>query len=691
MAFDSRQRGKEQDDSKVSQPKAASQIIDKRAITATRQHQQSLMLSRAAQQSLAASVASSQVQRKKNNTDLLLSSASPELSTASQGLNAEGKKSDIFFGGVNEQSPHAETPLKKSLAGSAGAPVQMTKWKFTHGFWQVIQTTNRDSNTFANPNTFGAANEGDEYDQDTGEYTPASENREDKYQYDSFGYFTEEGTDAFDIGIEEPNQPEVKEWKQPFGGFEEGNLVPDQDEVYPYLESTQDEDMTDKYIEQVGFDMPGDLKEPPKSLSDEKQNTKKRKRSEMSSNSDSELSESEDDDLVSLTSEQKLKIMIKKGKHKKRKLLESAIERKQQGLTLNDPRHRKVFSAHRSNATKESMLISDINKQEYFRLGSQNIRLGDGRGHFIQPGGNEDRPKNIKEPSADYHDFFEELKLLGKDENAAKLFKLITGSELGDKSNLTDAEIAIMLLYYMNNDAGTITEALGSRSQLTEHMSKFTAISCLSEFMRGFEATENKSEAPYDTTLLIKQGLTCVASGSCTLQDVFYKGQGGKESFFLGAPSGIKAPDKIGGAVYLRDPLNPDYKPHLDRQMGLFPDNKGEFKKKINSYKSNTNVPLPQLSDEARQQMEVRHKAEQVQNANNLLMRAGELQVPNHIAELNDFLNGSSKNSFLRKYRDEAKKLRKQYKNNEDALAVLKQVDLTLNQKAKKAKAILFK
>lgn len=435
--------------------------------------------------------------------------------------------------------------------------------------------------------------------------------------------------------------------------------------------------------------------------SKEKKKNLKRKRSDSMDNSDSEFSESDDDDTTTLDSEQKMRILAKKGDAKRQKLLDFTVDKSKSDLNLDDPRTRKVYAAHRSNASAESKLISNINKQESFFIGHQKLRLGHSTGHFLQAGGNA-RSGGIKEPSPDYHKFFPEIKRLGKDKNAKKMYQLATQKELGDKDHLNDAEVAAMLFYYMNNDVSQITQTLGERSQLTEHLSKFTAIATLSEFMRGMEAIEKvkkKAEggsdeetpmnlkASFDATLLIKRGLQLVIKGEYTLQQVFYQGKGGDDSIFLGAPSESMTPSRIGGASYLRDPYNPQYRSHLDAQMGAFSDNKGAFKKELNALKTNSSAKLPMNSEEDTKKLTEKYEAEATENAKELLEKVKKITLP---ADLLTFLTVKSNRSPLYKFSMEEKKLRQSCGNgNNEALEILDLVLITLKGKRQAAEAKL--
>lgn len=335
---------------------------------------------------------------------------------------------------------------------------------------------------------------------------------------------------------------------------------------------------------------------------------------------------SSSDDERDLTPRDQMWMMMLKGQRKKDKLLEGNEGADGRDLKLHTPRMRGVYASHRTNTKDKASIASSEN---LMMIGHQRKRMRPGRGHFVQAGGNKDRPDGVKEPAADYAKLFDQMSQQGDDPNAAPLYKEATNGELGATGGkLSDAQMAAMALYYMNNDASKINEKLGKRTQLTEHLSTFTAVVGIAEQARGLEA----SPAPYDTTLLIKRGLHRVKEGEGTLQEMFYKGAGGAQSIFIGAPNKTNSPRKIGGAEQIRNPFDPKNEEAFKRQMSIFPAKKGDFKEALNALRSTAKNTAPALTEADKQALEAPMALDA---AKELADEVRELHVPD-VAELND-------------------------------------------------------
>ncbi len=418
-----------------------------------------------------------------------------------------------------------------------------------------------------------------------------------------------------------------------------------------------------------------DPEEKPSEAPDENKTSAKKEKARLFSDleDDSDYAASDDDEKVELNDEQRLRILMRQGKLKRRRLEGGKLKIKESKFELHDPRSRKALIAHRQSKTSK---LSRLDKQEYFWLGEQTIRLGEGTGYFIQPGGNE-REEGIAEPPAEYNALFEQMKRMGNDKNASRLYELATGKTRGNDETFTDSELATLALYYMNNDASAIARQLGSRSQLLEHLGKFTAITGISEFGRSMEAVDGKDEVPYDATLLVKQGLMSVISGKKTLKQVFYEGKGGENSIFLGAPSEKHSSKKLGGAEILRNPFR--YEANLRRQMEIFPTNKKEFKSALNRLKSQSAFELPSITEEDLKKQEELVALEQSTAANQLLERINGLTLPERVEDRNKFLNEGS--GEIHKIRGTLKKWKKAFAGNKIALAVVMKAEAALNKK----------
>jgi hypothetical protein len=378
-----------------------------------------------------------------------------------------------------------------------------------------------------------------------------------------------------------------------------------------------------------------------------------------------------------LTEEQQMDILIGKGLLQKRRFVDLNVTTGKTGqFLLHAPHMRKVYSAHR--ATNKTKLL-DITSQHLTLIGQQQIRMGEGTGHYVQPGGNPERPKTVQEPAAAYGDFFEDLKKLGSDPVAKDLFLAATGRELKSTGTLTDSDAASLVLYYFNNDAKEIEDKLGKRTPLTEHLSKFSAIAGIAEQSRAFEGTDSRTgkKIPYDASLFIKQGLHAVIEGTHTLQAMFYAGPSGSQSIFLGGPTQNKEKKITGGAEQLRDPFgNPVA---LGRQLALFSKNKKVYKKQLNKLRIATKIAMQELSNEKIVELEKKAADERLLKAQNLTKAIQAISLPEESSGFLDFLNDRS--GEIPKKKAEIKKLRKQYASDTDALAELDTAEDELTSK----------
>jgi|GEM_PF-4978244 len=421
----------------------------------------------------------------------------------------------------------------------------------------------------------------------------------------------------------------------------------------------------------------GDREVQPKDL---RNPTKRKERKENEDEYFSDFVSSEDDENITLDEEQKMKLLMKHGGEKQQVLKKKKVEKKEALFPLHDPHARKIYSSHR---TDKDSTVSNINDQELIFIGNQTLRIGEGTGYFMQPGGNV-RPKTIKEPPADYQELFEGLKKLGEDKNAKPLYRLSLGTKAEPtlEKTLTDEQVARMVFYYINNDAEEIEKQLTGRTQLTEHLSKLAGIFGISETSRSLEAINEKDESsPYDVTLLIKQGLVNVIEGSLSLEDVFYKGKGGEDSVFLGAPSEKHSSKQIGGADQLRKPFK--HKQALNRQMGIFPKKKKELKQSLNKLKSQSNVNFPELNEEDQKKFKEKLAKQQVERAQALLDEINKIEVPTNIFQVDSFLR--DKKGPIKKFTTRISALLKQLEGNEEAIKLVKKAIEMLRQKAQAA------
>jgi hypothetical protein len=314
--------------------------------------------------------------------------------------------------------------------------------------------------------------------------------------------------------------------------------------------------------------------------------------------------------------------------------------------------------------------LVDIDRTLRARIGRQQLTLQHGRGHFVTPGKNKaTRPEGMAEPPAEYHKMFPEFRELGKDPNAETLLESLADAPEKVGRQLSDRQVSAMIMHGMKTPFETDLE----RSQLTEHLGKLLGI-FTSETARAFEA-----EHPYDATLLIKAGLQRVIEDKSTrtLRDMFYTGTGGSTSIFLGAPSEEHSPSGIGGATQLRDPRA--HPAAFKRQMGIFPSKKREFKNFVNSLKTGGTTKLPKQTEDDVKEAKKVAKAEQVEQATELLRKANALKAPDRLVDMDEFLN-DKKRSPLHQLRRAIAKLRTKAKSNDAALAKLDQAVLALNQ-----------
>jgi hypothetical protein len=386
----------------------------------------------------------------------------------------------------------------------------------------------------------------------------------------------------------------------------------------------------------------------------------------------SEMEESDDDSTTQLTREQQFDKMTRLGKLKRRSLRQVALRKQSGAFLLHHPHQRKAYAARR---TKSGDPMVDIGVIQSGLIGHQYHNFMKGTGHFVTAGGNkESRPVGVKEPPEDYKGLFEAIKALGKDKNAKTLLTLAGDPAKIEGGTLTDRQVAVIVLLYMNTEAGTTLP----RTQLTENLEKLMAIFA-SETARTFESVSG----PYDASLFIKATLKGVIDNEFSLQKAFYHGKGGATSVFLGAPSGKHSDTEIGGAEQLRDPLS--HKEAFEQQMSLFPIPKDQFKEYISGLKTGTTLTLPVQTEDDIRKAKQASAASQVEEANLLLETVKKITVPKRIEEVNDFL--TARTSPLAKGRRAVNDLRKRAAGNDAALAVLDEVVKVLTARLKQAKA----
>lgn len=372
---------------------------------------------------------------------------------------------------------------------------------------------------------------------------------------------------------------------------------------------------------QVGMEIEDDAKDAPQKRkpeqSEQRQNKKKRKlETKAKTKYSSEVEDSSDDETTELDAKQKLNILINLTASNMGILRSSGLDTKKAEHRFDEPLHRKIYAADRSLPEPK---IADLTTQDYYSIGEQKLRLGKGRGHFIQAGGNAERGKTIKEPPAEYNKMIEAMLKMAKDPSAASLYKLATGADLDDKEAFEDRELAAIMLYSLNHN---VSNSHSVRSNLTEHLQKFVSVVGISELSRSFEAgggkgetSEKKSEknekesvsGGYSAETLVKMMLRLVMDGKvASLQAVFYEGKGGMDSLFLGAPSAEHSGNQLGGATVLRDPLA--YGDNLERQMRHTPDNKKAFKTLLNAVSSGSAPELKAMDDKEKERLKRRNR-----------------------------------------------------------------------------------
>ena len=374
----------------------------------------------------------------------------------------------------------------------------------------------------------------------------------------------------------------------------------------------------------------------------------------------SEMSSSSDDETSTLTNKQKLKRLQSYGKLKHRRLSQRSLPKSKTTFTLDDPRVRKTYAAHRT--LPNSSIVNSTTLQSG-TIGPQRINFQKGTGHFVTAGGNKDRPSSVKEPAADYATLLTGMLDLGGDANARTLLR-----GAGDKSKivdgkLSDRQVAAIVMHYMNNPFPTDLK----RTQLTEHLGKLLAV-FMSETARSLEGIGGA----YDSTVLIKAGLRAVLRQEATLRSLFFRGTGGAESTFLGAPSGAQSKTGIGGAEQLRNPLgHPDA---FNRQMALFPDNKGDFKRSVNRLRTGSTTKVPDLTEADLLKAANDQAADEVAQAEVQLKNAQHTKVPANINYKLDFMAKLGKTiSALVKQRNRMKA-----RKNKEAAGILQEAIDTL-------------
>lgn len=400
----------------------------------------------------------------------------------------------------------------------------------------------------------------------------------------------------------------------------------------------------------------------------------------------SDFSESDDDSRSTLNAFGKQRLLIKKGRHKKKKLAAVKLEKETASsrFRLDTARRRKALAVHR---LKRTTGISDVDAEEYVDVGKQTLHIGKGTGFFIMPGGNV-RPPAVKEPPSDYNALFTQMQGLGKDPAAALLYKKAAKVELpSGATTLSDPQIAAMALFYMNANASQLETELGQRTQLTEDLSKLTTITGFSEFSRSMNATETGTptamESPYDASLFVKRGLLKVSKGEGSLQNTFFQGPGGQDSVFMGAPSKENSPSKIGGSEVLQNPfLYPD---RLERQMSIFPDLKKDFKTSLNELKSTTSASdLTALTPSDLTLLETKAKQQQKADAVKMLEAVKKVKIPT--ASFDKLSFWADSDGYIQKQRKMLATMMRKAKGNTEAETVLKQVAQELLEKEKNAR-----
>lgn len=370
------------------------------------------------------------------------------------------------------------------------------------------------------------------------------------------------------------------------------------------------------------------------------------------------------DDEKELTPQEQLNILIEKGSQTKKKV----YNKRPTTHELDEPAHRKIIAIERSE--QEQPL------DQVFSITGQNIRISHKKGHFITPGGNKEYRKTISEPDADYKTLLERTSFLAKDDGAKSIYNISTGGELKPCESFTDPEVAAMCLYFMNNKPSITT-----RNQLSENLSKFAAITTISERARGFEATrdDDNKPIPYDASLLIKAGLKKVIQNETTLEKMFYDGENGKDSIFIGAPSMNKELKIPGGSEKLRRPFDSKHSMSLEKQMSIFPKTRREMAKLLNSVRSNSKTNLT-LSEDQSIKLKIDQIATYKERSNALKDKIKNRKIPS-ITEANDFLN--DKDGFCKKMQTEISQMESIPFKDEALLQSIKDLQEALDDKKK--------
>ncbi|MDG0793803.1 hypothetical protein OMP38_25500 [Cohnella ginsengisoli] len=452
---------------------------------------------------------------------------------------------------------------------------------------------------------------------------------------------------------------------------------------------------------QVGMEIEDDAKDAPQKRkpeqSEQRQNKKKRKlETKAKTKYSSEVEDSSDDETTELDAKQKLNILINLTASNMGILRSSGLDTKKAEHRFDEPLHRKIYAADRSLPEPK---IADLTTQDYYSIGEQKLRLGKGRGHFIQAGGNAERGKTIKEPPAEYNKMIEAMLKMAKDPSAASLYKLATGADLDDKEAFEDRELAAIMLYSLNHN---VSNSHSVRSNLTEHLQKFVSVVGISELSRSFEAgggkgetSEKKSEknekesvsGGYSAETLVKMMLRLVMDGKvASLQAVFYEGKGGMDSLFLGAPSAEHSGNQLGGATVLRDPLA--YGDNLERQMRHTPDNKKAFKTLLNAVSSGSAPELKAMDDKEKERLKKEKQAQQTDTVRKLVRTIRNTKLPDHAFAMNEFIN--EPNGTLGNLSKRLNQLAKMFADNPSAIAQIKEGRKALAAKRKEAQSKTF-
>lgn len=392
----------------------------------------------------------------------------------------------------------------------------------------------------------------------------------------------------------------------------------------------------------------------------------------------SDVEESSDDETTELDAKQKLRILMNLTASNMDILRSASLESKKDEHRFDEPLHRKIYAADRSSKVPK---IADLTTQDYFFIGEQRLRIGEGTGHFIQAGGNaETRGKTIKEPPADYDKLVEAMLSMAKDPSAASLYKLATGADLDDKEKFEDRELAAIMLYYLNHN---VSKSHTVRSNLTEHLQKFVSVVGISELTRSFEAGGSSS---YSAETLVKMMLKCVIDGTVSsLQAVFYEGNGGMDSLFLGAPSAEHSKDGLGGATVLRNPFA--YEENLERQMSRTPHNKKAFKALLNAVSSGSKTELKPMDEKEKARLREDKQALQLNVVRKLVQTIKKTKMPDNVNALNDFLNDAK--GTLGKLSKRLKRYTKTYADNPKAQDLIQAGWKALNAKKREALNLL--